>query len=99
MVMKKDKSRQCGVSHAEYETSGCTALVGTYKGKQLERWPGYYNYPIGEDDDSSRVEYVDRVDGRVRLAGCTVIPRAVFPRQRTVVLPGLLAPTRRRYFR
>ena len=28
-------------------------LVGTYKGKQLELWPGYYNYPIGEDEFSA----------------------------------------------
>ena len=25
-------------------------LVGTYKGKQLERWTGYYNYPLSEDE-------------------------------------------------
>lgn len=25
-------------------------LVGTYKGNQIEDWPGYYNYPLHEDD-------------------------------------------------
>lgn len=25
-------------------------LVGTYKGDQLEKWPGYYNYPISSKD-------------------------------------------------
>ena len=25
-------------------------LIGTYKGNQIEDWPGYYNYPIRDDD-------------------------------------------------
>ena len=25
-------------------------LIGTYKGNQLEKWPGYYNYPISDAD-------------------------------------------------
>ena len=36
-------------------------LVGTYKGDQLTRWGGWYNYPVSEDD-FSRVEQEDRVD-------------------------------------
>ena len=27
-----------------------TVLVGTYKGDQLKKWPGYYNYPISSKD-------------------------------------------------
>ena len=27
-----------------------TVLVGTYKGDQLTKWPGYYNYPISSRD-------------------------------------------------
>ncbi len=27
-----------------------TVLVGTYKGDQLKRWPGFYNYPIYQND-------------------------------------------------
>ena len=28
-------------------------LIGTYKGDQLEKWPGWYNYPIAEKDKIS----------------------------------------------
>ena len=38
-------------------------LVGTYRGDQLINRPGWYNYPISEGD-FSRVEHVERVDGK-----------------------------------
>ena len=38
-------------------------LVGTYRGDQLAKWRGWYNYPIS-DSDFSRVEHVERVEGR-----------------------------------
>lgn len=32
-------------------------LVGTYKGEQLSRWPGWYNYPITADDKISESDF------------------------------------------
>ena len=32
------------------ETVKKTVLVGTYRGGQLEKWPGYYNYPLTDKD-------------------------------------------------
>ena len=50
------------MAKAKKEKSGRIVLVGTYKGDQLTKWRGWYNYPIS-DEDFSRVERVDRVDG------------------------------------
>ena len=38
-------------------------LVGTYKAGQLERWPGYYNYPLNADDavDAGAAKRVDEI--------------------------------------
>ena len=36
-------------------------LVGTYKSGQLEKWPGYYNYPIC-DGDKIEPEFAQRVN-------------------------------------
>ena len=36
-------------------------LVGTYRGDQLTKWHGWYNYPVSEDE-ISRVEHGERVD-------------------------------------
>ena len=33
-----------------------TVLVGTYKGNQLTRWRGWYNYPISAEDKISEVD-------------------------------------------
>ena len=42
-------------------------LVGTYRGDQLTKWHGWYNYPVSEDE-ISRVEHGERVDsGRAAL--------------------------------
>ena len=38
--------RKVAPKKAPVEGPKKVVLVGTYKGKQLERWPGYYNYPI-----------------------------------------------------
>ena len=50
---------------AKREATPKFVLVGTYKGDQLTDWRGWYNYPIS-DGDLSRVEHVERVDGRAR---------------------------------
>ena len=38
-----------------------TVLVGTYRGGQLEKWPGYYNYPL-TDKDAFDLESAKKVD-------------------------------------
>ncbi len=50
MAGKKAKSGRRGVSHEKCETAGRIVLVGTYKGDQLTKWRGWYNYPISDDD-------------------------------------------------
>lgn len=39
------------------EMAAKTVLVGTYRGGQLARWPGYYNYPIAKDDKISENDF------------------------------------------
>ena len=56
MAVKKDKTRQRGVSHAKCETPGRIVLVGTYKGDQLTDWRGWYNYPISDEDKITNAE-------------------------------------------
>ena len=73
MAVKKDKSRQRDVSQAKCETPGRIVLVGTYKGDQLTDWRGWYNYPIS-DSDFSRVEHVERVEGRARSPSAPQLP-------------------------
>ena len=54
----------CAMAAGEKKSGGGkVVLVGTYKGDQLTKWRGWYNYPIS-DSDFSRVEHVERVDGR-----------------------------------
>ena len=43
--LKKMRKRQCRV-----------VLVGTYKGDQLTKWRGWYNYPISEKDKISEAD-------------------------------------------
>ena len=31
-------------------------LVGTYKGDQLTRWPGWYCWPLGKDDFNAEAQ-------------------------------------------
>ena len=42
-------------------------LVGTYKGDQLTKWHGWYNWPIS-DEELNRVERAECVDGRARTS-------------------------------
>ncbi len=50
MVAKKAKTEQRGVSHEKCEASNRFVLVGTYKGDQLTKWRGWYNYPISDEE-------------------------------------------------
>lgn len=50
MAAKKAKTERRGVSHGKCEAAGRIVLVGTYKGDQLTKWRGWYNYPISDDD-------------------------------------------------
>ena len=63
MARKREEQAEDGVSHGRGDAHA--VLVGTYKGDQLKKWRGWYNYPIS-DSDFSRVEHVERVDGRAR---------------------------------
>ncbi len=46
----KRKSKKVVLKKPSAEEAKKTVLVGTYKGKQLDQWPGYYNYPISAKD-------------------------------------------------
>ena len=46
MATKNAKTERRGVSHGKCEASGRIVLVGTYKGDQLTKWRGWYNYPV-----------------------------------------------------
>ena len=46
MAAKKAKTERRGVSHGKCEAAGRIVLVGTYKGDQLTKWRGWYNYPV-----------------------------------------------------
>lgn len=50
MAAKKAKTERRGVSHGKCEAAERIVLVGTYKGDQLTKWRGWYNYPISDDD-------------------------------------------------
>lgn len=50
MAVKMAKNGQQGVSQDDCEAKERFILVGTYKGDQLAKWRGWYNYPISEDD-------------------------------------------------
>ena len=41
----------CAMAKGEKKSGGGkVVLVGTYKGDQLTKWRGWYNYPISEDE-------------------------------------------------
>ena len=50
MKARNGKDELRGVSHGKCEAAGRIVLVGTYKGDQLTKWRGWYNYPISDDD-------------------------------------------------
>lgn len=50
MASKKENTGRSGVSHDKREAARRVVLVGTYKGDQLTKWRGWYNYPISDDD-------------------------------------------------
>lgn len=47
MATQKHKKAQRKTSNGHHDK---VVLVGTYKGKQLIEWGGWYNYPISDDD-------------------------------------------------
>ena len=50
MAKEKDKTKKA--------KAGKYVLVGTYRGNQLTRWSGWYNYPIS-DKELTRVENIN----------------------------------------
>ena len=56
MAAKKQKNGQRGVLQGKCETARRIVLVGTYKGDQLTKWRGWYNYPISDDDFNAETQ-------------------------------------------
>ena len=52
----KKKARKVAAKKVPAEAQKRVVLVGTYKGDQLTRWRGWYNYPIS-DEDLSRADF------------------------------------------
>ena len=48
MALKREEQVKDGVSHSKGDAH--VVLAGTYKGDQLKKWRGWYNYPISDDD-------------------------------------------------
>ena len=42
--------------HGSNGSANRIVLVGTYKGDQLAKWRGWYNYPISEEDQIAEVD-------------------------------------------
>ena len=55
MKKKSEKKTRCGGSIAE-KRNASIVLVGTYKGDQLTKWRGWYNYPISDKDKITAAE-------------------------------------------
>ena len=51
--MKNPKTKNRTASSGKSEAKGRIVLVATYKGDQLTKWPGWYNYPIKDGDKIS----------------------------------------------
>ena len=56
MVIRHTKRK---VAPKSFAKPACkkVVLVGTYKTRQLESWPGYYNYPLFKGDDDNEVSW------------------------------------------
>jgi DNA (cytosine-5)-methyltransferase 1 len=48
-MQKRAEKAKTNTAHGD-AILGRVVLVGTYKGDQLKKWHGWYNYPISEDD-------------------------------------------------
>ena len=48
--MKKLTTKPCTASREGNDAKERIVLVATYKGEQLTKWRGWYNYPISDDD-------------------------------------------------
>lgn len=48
--MSRQEKLSPTVSECGGKTEGCVVLVGTYKGDQLTKWRGWYNYPLSDSD-------------------------------------------------
>ena len=67
-ILKMSQERSKEVSRKTTKsgdaTSGRVVLVGTYKGDQLTKWRGWYNYPISDEDLNAETQR-GREGGRV----------------------------------
>lgn len=50
MARKRKEIKLKSLTPLVNDTEGRIVLVGTYKGDQLTRWNGWYNYPISDDE-------------------------------------------------
>lgn len=48
MARKREEQAEGGVSHGKGDAH--VVLVGTYRGGQLKKWRGWYNYPVSDKD-------------------------------------------------
>ena len=48
--MNRCKTLRGAVAETKRGDLGRIVLVGTYKGDQLTKWRGWYNYPIADED-------------------------------------------------
>jgi len=53
---KKSTQLQAGATVQYFASMEDLILVGTYKRGQLERWPGYYNFPLRSEDQFGELE-------------------------------------------
>ena len=66
-IKPNGKQNKKPYQHPAGETK-CIVLVGTYKGDQLAKWRGWYDYPIS-DDELSRAETQSRGESEL-VADC-----------------------------
>ena len=71
MAAKKELIERSGVSHDKCEAVRRVVLVGTYKGDQLTKWRGWYNYPVTNEDIVEQLEML--VNGK-RLKDISDLP-------------------------
>ena len=101
MAKQSEKRAKTSGATGYTATSPGMVLVGTYKGGQLESWPGFYNYPIREADkigesEGARIDELRLFNGtkdqrifRARFLGAM---RTSYNHQSHIVLDVLSVP-------
>ena len=84
MARKRGEQAKGGVSHGKCDAHA--VLAGTYKGDQLTRWRGWYNYPIS-DEEVSHAETQGRGENEL-VTNCDQSLRARDPMVHANVING-----------